>query len=221
MGNWQKSPSPPSGQTGKFFLDSIYPFHAISSNFSSAGRKASPPGWGKIFLHWIYPFQAISSNFVFVAEKLHWIYPFQAISSNFGFCGRKAPPPPPPPMRTSTAQGLPPVTKDYLLGTVTHLVVNIARLDTFQSFACFVLGMFWQCQRRIRWLWTICNWCLFCCNHFTSKSSFKNLLNVKFKFLILTTKNLSYPEFFLFQILMALCATIVLYSLSEKESAYV
>ena len=68
----------PPPRTGKFFLDWMYPFHAILSNFGSAGRKAPPlpPGIGKIFLDWMYPFHAILSN--------------------FGLAGRKSPPPPPP-----------------------------------------------------------------------------------------------------------------------------
>ena len=37
----RKAPPPP--RTGKFFLDQIYPFHAISSNFHSGGRKAPLP----------------------------------------------------------------------------------------------------------------------------------------------------------------------------------
>ena len=47
--SWQKSSPPhptpfhPSGKTGKTFLDWIYPFHVISSNFGSAGRKAPHP----------------------------------------------------------------------------------------------------------------------------------------------------------------------------------
>ena len=39
---WQKSLPPQWPNRGKF-LDWIYPFHAISSNFGSAGRKAHPP----------------------------------------------------------------------------------------------------------------------------------------------------------------------------------
>ena len=45
--SWQKSPPPPP-RTGKIFLDWIYPFHAILSNFGFRWQK-SPPGTGKIF----------------------------------------------------------------------------------------------------------------------------------------------------------------------------
>ena len=34
---------PEGGQTGKFFLDWIYPFHAISSNFGFSRQKSPPP----------------------------------------------------------------------------------------------------------------------------------------------------------------------------------
>ena len=89
----------------KFFLDRIYPFQAISSNFGFCGRKAPPPqDEGKIFDTDL----SISGNFEqlwFLWQKSSpppqdegkfltvQIYPFQAISSNFGFGGRKAPPP--------------------------------------------------------------------------------------------------------------------------------
>ena len=129
-----EKPRPPPGW-GKIFLHWIYPFQAISNNFGFCGGKAPPPPGmrEKFFILDL----SISGNFQqlwFLWQKsppprptrsqtgeifLHWIYPFQAISSNFGFCGRKAPL---PPMRTFTAHGLPPVTKDYLLGEVTHLV---------------------------------------------------------------------------------------------------
>ena len=55
--------------------DWIYPFHAISSKFDSAGRKAPTPQWLNREKFW------------------DWIYPFHAISSNFGSAARKAPPP--------------------------------------------------------------------------------------------------------------------------------
>ena len=54
------------------FWEWIYPFHAISSNFGSAGRN--PPS------------QAAKQG-----KFCEWIYPFHAISSNFGSAGRKAP----------------------------------------------------------------------------------------------------------------------------------
>ena len=42
--SWQKAPPlPHSSQRGKKFWDWIYPFHAISSNFHSAGRTPPPP----------------------------------------------------------------------------------------------------------------------------------------------------------------------------------
>ena len=44
--SWQKSPPPPPQE---IFLDWIYPFHTISSNFGSAGRKAPPPQTGGKF----------------------------------------------------------------------------------------------------------------------------------------------------------------------------
>ena len=81
----------PPQRTGNFFLDWIYPFHAISSNFHSGGRKPlplpphpllplllSPPRNREIFLDWIYPFHAISSNFGFRWQKrtlhLFWLF---------------------------------------------------------------------------------------------------------------------------------------------------
>ena len=107
-GTGRKAPPPCSGQTGENFLDSIYPFHVISSNFGSAGRKAPPPqDESKNFYTGSIHFWQFPATLVFVAEpppptptrmrekNVHWIYPFQAISSNFGFCGRKAPPLPP------------------------------------------------------------------------------------------------------------------------------
>ena len=38
---------PRGGQTGKIFLDWIYPFHAISSNFGFSWQKSPPPTDGK------------------------------------------------------------------------------------------------------------------------------------------------------------------------------
>ena len=83
-------PPPPSGQRKKKFWDWIYPLHAISSNFGSAGRKAPPPPpsqRGKKF--W------------------GWIYPFHAISSNFGSAGRKAPPPMAKERKNSVTESIP------------------------------------------------------------------------------------------------------------------
>ena len=42
----EKTPPPPAVKEGKFW-DWIYPFHAISSNFGSAGRKAPLPSVAK------------------------------------------------------------------------------------------------------------------------------------------------------------------------------
>ena len=92
-------------------LDWIYPFHAISSNFGSAGRKACPlpSSWTVKFLDWIYPFHAISSNFSSAGRKApcpsqwpvtrQWMF-FRLnllISCNFQqlwFSWQKSPPPP-------------------------------------------------------------------------------------------------------------------------------
>ena len=63
IGELAETPPP----IGKFFLDWIYPFHAISSNFHSAGRKAPPHM--EFFLDWIYPFYAISNNFCSAGRK--------------------------------------------------------------------------------------------------------------------------------------------------------
>ena len=52
-------------------LEGIYLFHAISSNFASAGRKVPPPlGTGKLFLDWINPFHAISRNFASAGRQV-------------------------------------------------------------------------------------------------------------------------------------------------------
>ena len=68
----EKYPPPPPSSWTENFLDWIYPSHAISSNFGSAGRKVPPPPVVRL-------------------KILDWIYPFHAISSNFGLAGRKAP----------------------------------------------------------------------------------------------------------------------------------
>ena len=98
---------PPPGPNREKFWEWIDSFHAISSNFGSAGRKAPLPPVTKQgkFWDWIYSFHAISSNFGSAGRKAppppqwpnrekfwDWIYPFHAISSNFGSAGRKAPP---------------------------------------------------------------------------------------------------------------------------------
>ena len=74
---WQKSlPPPPSGNRENF-LDWIYPFHAISSNFGFCGRKVPPPpDEGKFFTLDL----SISCNFqqlwFLVAEKPHGFWQF-------------------------------------------------------------------------------------------------------------------------------------------------
>ena len=127
--NRPKSP-PPAAKQGKIFRLNL----SISCDFKqlwfSRQKSPPPPYEGNFFYTGSIHFRQFPATLVFVAEKpprgqtgkffLHWIYPFQAISSNFGFCGRKA-----PPMRTSTAQGLPPITKDYLQRMVTHLVNSV------------------------------------------------------------------------------------------------
>ena len=103
--SWQKNPHSQQPDNENF-LGWIHPFHAISSNFGSAGRKAPAPqvacGQTVKFFQTIF----ISCNFQqiwfswqksplthLVAKQwkfLDWIYPFHAISSNFGSAGRKA-----------------------------------------------------------------------------------------------------------------------------------
>ena len=101
----EKPPSPlAAGQWN--FLDWIYPFHAISSNFSSAARKAPCPSQWPVTRQWMF-FRLnllISCNFQqlwFSWQKsphpqwpdneifLDWNYPFHTISSNFGSAGRE------------------------------------------------------------------------------------------------------------------------------------
>ena len=105
--SWKKSPLTHLVAKKWKFLDWIYPFHAISSNFGSAGRKAPLPivdrQW-KFFrldlsiscnFQWLWfswqknlpqpAQQTDSENF------LDWIYSCHAISSNFGTAGREAP----------------------------------------------------------------------------------------------------------------------------------
>ena len=96
---WQKSPPPRMREN---FWHQIYSFQAISSNSSFCGRNAPPPSTqdeGNFFNTRSIHFRQFQATLVFVAKS----------------------PPPPPPM-TSTTQGLPPVMKDYLPGTITHLV---------------------------------------------------------------------------------------------------
>ena len=97
--------SPTQEPNREFFLDWIYPFQAISSNFGLSWQKSFPlqePETGKFFRLDL----SISGNFqqlwVQLAVKLpprsqtgkilDWIYSFQAISSNFGFSWQLSPP---------------------------------------------------------------------------------------------------------------------------------
>ena len=65
----EKTPHP-QWQKWQKFLDWKYPFYEISSNFGSAGRKATPHSkTGKKFLNWIYPFHAISRSFASAGRK--------------------------------------------------------------------------------------------------------------------------------------------------------
>ena len=78
-------PQQPNKEKGKMFrlglyiscmtkqgkiLDWIYTFHAISSNFGSAGRKVPPWPNRENLLDWIYTFHAISSNFGSAGRKV-------------------------------------------------------------------------------------------------------------------------------------------------------
>ena len=70
----------------EIFLNWIYPFQAIFSNFGLSWQKSSLSGAKQaIFIDQIYPFQAISSNFGFSWQlsspqgpnrqrHLYWIY---------------------------------------------------------------------------------------------------------------------------------------------------
>ena len=134
----EKPPPPPPRNRENFFRLDLSISWQFPATLVFGGRTARPlpPEQGKL---------------------LNWIYPFHAISSNFGFWWQKRPPPPPkgtgktfytrsihfmqfpatlvsggrtpPPIhtRTSTARGLPPVMKDYLPGTITHLVIILNR----------------------------------------------------------------------------------------------
>ena len=133
--SWQKSP-PSHGQTGKIFRLDL----SISCDFKQLwflwqkSQTPTPKDESKYFLHWIYPFQAISSY--------------------FGFCGRKAPLPDDDFHRT----GLPAVTKDYLPGTVTHLVfisidegiifILIIQKAKHPETIGAVIALFWLCNLR-------------------------------------------------------------------------
>ena len=88
------------GPSRKIFCNWIYPFHAISSNFS--WQKAPPPPLMKKIWDWngSIHFMQFPATLVQLTEKpppqekkfWDWIYPFHAISSNFGSVGRKGPP---------------------------------------------------------------------------------------------------------------------------------
>ena len=101
-----EKPLPPVAKEGKILR--LYPFHAISSNIDSAGRKAPPhsqqPKREKSETESIH-FMLFPATLVQLPEKppssgqrgktSETIYPFHAISNNFHSAGRKALPPPP------------------------------------------------------------------------------------------------------------------------------
>ena len=109
--SWEKSPL--LWTDSEKILDSIYPFHAIFSNFGSPNRKMPPPltpqwpGSENCYTISIH-FMQFPATLVQLAEKptptphapharqwksLDWIHPFHVISSIFGSVGRKALPP--------------------------------------------------------------------------------------------------------------------------------
>ena len=93
--SWQKSPLPVAKQR-QFFRLNLSNSVNFQQLWVQLAVKLPPRAKQAKFLDWIYSFQAISSNFTFncqlsspsrgqTGKNLDWIYPFQEISSNFGF----------------------------------------------------------------------------------------------------------------------------------------
>ena len=140
------------------FWDWIYPFHAISSNFGSASRKVPPPQWPKrekilrlnlslssnfqqLWFSWQKspPPPAAKEGKNYETESI----PFMQFQATLVQLAEKTP------IGQITWQkftrGLPPVTKDYLPGMVTPLVVTVYKTWSRN----LVSQINWNCARNL------------------------------------------------------------------------